>query len=286
MNKDLAVFIMVHGRPERMWTYNTLRKHGYTGKIYLVADDLDDTRSQYKEIYNEELVVFNKKEAYKKMDSGDNTGDLRSTLYSANSIFNIAKEKGYKYFFIMCDDYDQFRYKFDNELKYKDKNVKNLDKIFNALLEFYKSIPAKTIAFAQGGDFIGGKDSGFAKEIQLKRKAMNTFLCSIERPFEFVGRLNEDVNTYVNLGSKGDLFFTIPNVMINQQLTLQVSGGLTDVYMQYGTYVKSFFAVMYNPSCVKISELGQTNKRIHHRVSWNNAVPKILNEKYKKNGTK
>ena len=74
--------------------------------------------------------------------------------------------------------------------------------------------------------------------------------------------------------------------MINQQLTLQVSGGLTDVYMQYGTYVKSFFAVMYNPSCVKISELGQTNKRIHHRVSWNNAVPKILNEKYKKNGTK
>jgi hypothetical protein len=286
MNKDLAVFIMVHGRPEKNWTYRTLRKLGYTGKIFLVADNLDDTINDYIDIYGDDLLVFDKHEAYKKMDSGDNTGDLRSTLYSANTIFDIAKEKGYKYFFIMCDDYDQFRYKFDNALKYKDVSVKNLDKVFKALLEFYKGIPAKSIAFSQGGDYIGGKNSSFAKKFTLKRKAMNTFLCSTDRPFKFVGRLNEDVTTYVRLGSTGDLFFTIPNIMINQQTTLQVEGGLTDVYMQYGTYVKSFFSVMYNPSCVKIAELGQTNKRIHHKVSWNNAVPKILNEKYRKNGTK
>ena len=28
INNKLAVFIMVHGRPEKMWTYNTLRKQG------------------------------------------------------------------------------------------------------------------------------------------------------------------------------------------------------------------------------------------------------------------
>ena len=286
MNKDLAVFIMVHGRPKRMKTYHTLRKQGYTGKIFLVADDLDETRSEYQEIYKDEVLVFDKKKAAKELDAGDNSGDLRSTLFSSNTIPKLAKEQGYKYFFIMCDDYDWWGYKFDSELKYKDNKVKNLDKLFAHLLEFYKSIPAKTVAFAQGGDFIGGRKSSDIKQLKLKRKAMNTFLCSTERPFKFLGRLNEDVTTYVRLGSTGDLFFTIHNVMINQQPTLQVAGGLTDVYLEYGTYVKSFMSVMYNPSSVKIYELGSKNKRIHHQVSWNNAVPKILNEKYKKNGTK
>ena len=282
MNKDLAVFIMVHGRPNDMKTYNTLRKQGYTGKIFLVADNLDKTKSEYKRIYKDELLVFDKNKAAEEADAGDNTGDLRSTLFSANSIPKLAKEQGYKYFFIMCDDYDWWGYKFDGELKYKDNRVKNLDKVFAYLLEFYKSTPAKTVAFAQGGDFIGGKNSSYASEIQLKRKAMNTFLCSTERPFKFLGRLNEDVTTYTKLGSLGDLFFTIPNIMINQQPTMQVEGGLTDVYLEYGTYVKSFMSLMYNPSCVKISELGHKNKRIHHRVNWNATTPQIISEKYKK----
>jgi hypothetical protein len=282
MNKDLAIFIMVHGRPKRMKTYHALRKQGYTGKIFLVADDLDETRSEYQEIYKDEVLVFDKKKAAKELDAGDNSGDLRSTLFSSNTIPKLAKEQGYKYFFIMCDDYDKWGYKFDSELKYKDNRVKNLDKLFAHLLEFYKSIPAKTVAFAQGGDFIGGRKSTYIKELKLKRKAMNTFLCSTERPFKFLGRLNEDVTTYVKLGSTGDLFFTIPNAMINQHPTMQVAGGLTDVYLEYGTYVKSFFSVMYNPSSIKVSTIGKVNKRIHHRINWNNAVPKIINEKYKK----
>jgi uncharacterized membrane protein len=280
--KNFAVFIMVHGRPDRMWTYHALKKQGYTGKIFLVADDLDPTLNDYKEIYGKQLLVFDKKKAARKMDTGDNTGDLRSTLFSANTIFTLAKENGIKNFFLMCDDYDWFGFKFDDDLKYTDKKVKNLDRLFAILLKYYLSIDAKTIAFSQGGDFIGGRNSSNAKEVKMKRKAMNTFLCSVERPIEFVGRLNEDVTTYVNAGSKGDLFLTIPHVMINQQETLKTQGGLSDVYLDYGTYVKSFFSVMYNPSCVKISTLGYKTKRIHHRVQWNNAVPLIVSEKFKK----
>ena len=182
----------------------------------------------------------------------------------------------------MCDDYTGFEHRHNGDLEYGGWLVKNLDKVFNALLKYYKTINAKTIAFAQSGDYMGGKESTMAKRLKVKRKAMNTFLCSTERPFKFLGRMNEDVTTYVNLGSKGDLFLTIPNISIYQKPTQQVQGGLTDLYLQYGTYVKSFFSVMYNPSSIKISELGYVNKRIHHKVNWNNAVPKILNEKYKK----
>jgi len=284
--KDFAVFIMVHGRPNKMWTYKTLRKCGYSGKIYLVADNLDLTLNEYKKIYKDELIVFDKNEAALKMDAGDNTGDLRSTLFAANTIFDLAKEKKVKNFFIMCDDYTDFEYRHNQHLEYGGWIVKSLDKIFEALLEYYENTKIKTIAFAQSGDFMGGKHSALARNLKMKRKAMNTFLCSVDRPFKFIGRMNEDVTTYVNLGGKGDLFLTIPNISIYQKPTKKEAGGLTELYKEYGTYVKSFFSVMYNPSCVQISELGYVNKRIHHRVSWNNAVPKILNEKHRKNGTK
>lgn len=285
MNKNFAVFIMVHGRPDKMWTYNALRKHGYTGQIFCVADNLDKTVNDYKKKYNKELVVFDKNEAAKKMDSGDNTGDLRSTLFSANTIFEIAKKKNIENFFIMCDDYTNFYYSFnsvDDQNLYaaRKKRVKNLDKVFELMVNFYNKTKTTTIAMAQDGDFIGGAQSNVWKK-QLARKAMNSFLCSTKRPFKFIGRLNEDVTTYVNLGNKGKLFFTTALLRLTQKVSQKEAGGLTDLYLEYGTYVKSFFSVMYNPSCVKITQMG-TYKRIHHRINWNNAVPLIIDEKYKK----
>lgn len=272
-NKEFAIFIMVHGRPDKMWTYNTLRKCGYTGKIYLVADSLDKTLYEYKKIYGDELLVFDKELASKEMDSGDNTNDLRSTLYSANKIFDLAKENGIKYFYIMCDDYYYFGYRYESGAKI----IKNLDKVFDLMVNFYKSTNIKTIAFSQGGDHIGGFSG-----IKLKRKAMNSFLCSTDRPFKFLGRMNEDVTTYVNLGSKGDIFFTFTNIQLDQKDTQGEKKGLTEMYKDNGTYVKSFFSVMYNPSNVKVSMMNSNNPRIHHSVKWINTTPMIIDNKYKK----
>jgi hypothetical protein len=39
---------------------------------------------------------------------------------------------------------------------------------------------------------------------------------------------------------------------------------------------------MYCPSFVKVSMMGEKHRRIHHRVSWKNAVPVIIDEKHKK----
>jgi hypothetical protein len=64
--------------------------------------------------------------------------------------------------------------------------------------------------------------------------------------------------------------------------TQQETGGLTDLYQDYGTHVKSFFSIMYNPSCVRLSVIGKNHKRIHHKILWKNAVPKILSEDHKK----
>jgi len=279
-NKDFAVFIMVYGRPDKVLTYNTLKKRGYTGKIFLVGDDTDNMINDYKIKYGDDLLVFNKKEVAKNYDAGDNTGDLRSTMYSANTIFDLAKQKGIKYFCIMCDDYFDFYYALPNTKG--QVTPFNLDLIFDFMLSFYINSNALSIAFAQTGDFIGGFDNGKGIYRFSKRKAMNTFLCSTDRRFNFLGRMNEDVTTYVNLGSKGNLFLTIPVIALGQKDTQQVKKGLTETYIDNGTYVKSMFSVIYNPSCVKASMMNASHKRIHHSIKWINTTPMIIDEKFKK----
>lgn len=97
-----------------------------------------------------------------------------------------------------------------------------------------------------------------------------------------MGRINEDVNLYTENGIRGELFITVPRIRLEQKQTQANSGGLTDIYLDLGTYVKSFYSVMYAPACVKITEMGVTNRRLHHRVSWKNTCPMIVSEKYKK----
>jgi len=283
MGDDFAVFILTHGRPDKVFTYDSLKKSGYTGRIYLVIDNEDELSEQYKAKYGDKVIEFDKSAIKGSFDTGINYTTPQSTVvYARNANFQIAEKLGIKYFIQLDDDYSQFVYKFDSDLEYRERRVKNLDGVLDSMLRFYKSIDALTVAMAQNGDFIGGKDGSYGKEIKLHRKAMNTFICSTDRPFQFIGNINEDVNAYVNLGSKGNLFLTVPNVAIIQTSTQKATGGLTDLYLNQGTFVKSFFAVMYNPSSVKVAEMGDKHRRPHHRVSWNNAVPKIVSESLRK----
>jgi hypothetical protein len=149
------------------------------------------------------------------------------------------------------------------------------------MIDFLYNTDSLTVAFAQGGDFIGGVNGGMFKK-GLARKAMNTFFCRMDKPFKFMGRINEDVNTYTTLGQRGERILTFTGCQIVQKQTQKNKGGMSDVYLDMGTYLKSFFSVMYSPSCVKISTMGDTHKRIHHKISWGNCCPKIINQKYKK----
>lgn len=284
MPNNFAIFIMVYGRPDKMKTDQTLRKVGYTGEIYYVGDNTDETIPQQRKRYGDKLLVFDKQEAALLCDSGDNSGDLRSTLYSANTIPKLAKELGLKHYMIMCDDYIEIRHFLDERGNFLSAGkvwVSDLDKIIEAMIRFLDETKSRTIALSQGGDFIGGVDSPYARPM-MKRKAMNSFLCSVDNPIKFMGRLNEDVTTYVRDGHLGALYFTIMDVALNQKDTQSQSGGLTDVYLDAGTYTKSFFSVMYNPSCIKVAMMGEKNRRIHHRISWRSAVPQIVHESQRK----
>ena len=111
---------------------------------------------------------------------------------------------------------------------------------------------------------------------------MNSFICSTDREFQFVGSINEDVNTYTILGSRGKLFFTFTNIQLDQKDTQSQDGGMTNAYSLTGTYVKSFHSVMMHPSSIKISMMNASNPRLHHSIKWANTTPMIIDDKYKK----
>ncbi len=89
-------------------------------------------------------------------------------------------------------------------------------------------------------------------------------------------------NTYISLGNKGDVFFTVAFIRLEQKSTQSSDGGMTDAYLEGGTYVKSFYSVMYQPSSVTVRLMGVSNKRLHHSVKWKYTIPQIIEERYKK----
>lgn len=279
-NKDFVVFILTHGRPNNVLTKKTLDKCGYTGKTYLIIDNEDKTAEEYKSIFKEEnVIVFDKKKYADLIDEGNNFDNRKVIVHARNACFDIAKELGYNYFLVLDDDYYEINYTL---LGYKYKLIKKLDSVFALMFDFLIATSSKTIAFAQTGDFIGGIDNGKGVYRFNKRKCMNSFFCRTDKPFQFVGSINEDVNTYVTLGSRGELFLTIPSVAINQKDTQTNKGGMTDIYMLSGTYIKAFHTVMMHPSSVKVSMMNANHKRVHHSINWKATTPMIIREKYKK----
>ena len=276
MRSDFAALILTHGRPDRVVTYETLKRQGYTGRIVIVIDDEDERADEYRKRFGRDVVQFSKRDIAGRFDTGDNSGSRKSIFFARNASFEIARELGLRYFLQLDDDYLVFEYRFDSRGYFVWKEIKSLDVIFEYVIDYLQATPFASICFAQGGDFIGGQRGSAAKAIGTKRKAMNTFFCDVERPFSFVGRINEDVNTYTYSQRAGLPFLTLLNISITQIQTQQNAGGMTQLYLESGTYLKSFYSVMYCPSSVIVADMGDAFRRLHHAVSWDKTAPQIL----------
>lgn len=285
MREDFCVFILTHGRPDRVHTYDTLIKAGYTGKVFIVIDDEDKTADGYRERFGDKVLQFCKAEWAEKTDEGDNFQHRKAIVYARNACWDLAKQVGCRYFCQMDDDYTAFFVRHDSNLDYVSANIHNrLDEVIGTLIDFGISIGASAIAMSQGGDHIGGGDGNKAT---LRRKCMNSWFCDTEKPIQFFGHMNEDVSAYVTYGHRGQLFLTSLQAMLVQKPTQTTSGGMSDLYLTSGTYQKSFYTVMANPSCVQIGAMGDPRAvngatRIHHKINWHKAVPKIIDETHRK----
>ena len=280
---DFAILIISHGRPDKMLCVKTLERVGYTGKYYIIIDNEDDTADKYYEYFGDKVIMFDKSSLDGTFDIMDNFDGRSVPVFARNVLYDIAKQLGIKYFLELEDDTMGFVHRWVEDDVLKAKNITDFDSIVNVMVDFLASNNIDTVAFIQAGDLLGGHERKLWQS-KVVRKAMQTFFFKVDNPVYFQGRFNDDVNMYLQYGKVGKVVLSIRDVVLLTQETQKTAGGITEMYERYGTYVKSFYSVMLRPDCVKIH--GMTcfsgNRRIHHRINWDNAVPKIISSDFKK----
>ena len=267
--EDVKIYILSHGRADRVHTVRLLKRFNSKFDYRIICDNEDDAIDEYKKRYGERVYIFDKSKYIENVDTMDNFKKHNVVVYARNAVYDIANELGDKYMLVLDDDYTDFTNHLRPDKKYKIYDINKL------ILDYYEYLLYSDIwmlALCQGGEMMG-RDRVVGSS---KRKAMNAFFCRADRPVRFIGTINEDTNFYVNDGKIGRVIMTPLFAGIEQIQTQQNPGGLTEEYISSGTYTKSFYTVMINPSAVKISLMGMSYKRYHHLINWEYAVPKIL----------
>lgn len=275
MRKDFACIVISHGRPECS-TVKVLRECGYTGKIYIVVDDADKTLPDYVERYRNDVHVFHKEDNF---DTGDLGGSKACGVFARNFIQDEAKRLGYKFHLQLDDDVHGFGYRFVQDGRLRCVKCNHLDEVLEGMVQMMKESPITSLSFGLSSYYLGGAEKNNVQEGMI-RKTMTTFLMRADDLQYFHMRMNDDITTSLINGMRGKLYYTYMPVMVYVDPTQVQHGGMTDIYKKNGTYRKSFYSVMCCPSCVKVSAMGITEYRIHHEISWNNAVPKLLSERW------
>lgn len=277
-SKDFAVFILSHGRADTISTYKALRDGGYTGRTYVVIDNEDDQEELYRQKFGDDIIQFDKRDYLEKTDLGDLDTDRRIGVFARNFIQDEAKRLGYKFHLQLDDDVHGFTYRFAQDKVLRALHCSHLDEVFSGMVEYMKETPITSLSFALSAYNMGGVD-GSIKE-GMTRKTMTTFLMRADDLQYFHMRMNDDITTSLINGMRGKLYYSYLPIEVEVDKTQVKAGGMTDIYQKNGTYRKSFYSVMCCPSCVKVSAMGITDYRIHHTISWNNAVPKLLSERW------
>lgn len=273
---NYAIMILTNKRPDNQITLRSLEAAGYTGKIYLVCDKDDPTLKVYKRIYGDMVQVFDKKKVLGSFDLMTNDVKFNAVVYARNAVYKIAKKLGLDYIVVMDDDYSEFSTTVSSNGQYVVSKVKDLNRLIDIHFEFLTTSGADVVAFAQGGDFVGGIDGGVNRaNLRPLRKAMNVFFFRVNNPIEFNGIINEDSVMGVQLAARGGVALTNCLVRIDQTTTQQASGGLTDIYKDAGTYQKSFYTLLASPSSTRIMYQRGVG-RVHHFIMGDYAYPKIV----------
>ena len=274
---NIAVFICTHGRPDEQYTLCALRHAGYTGRIYLVVDDEDDTVvGLYK--YGCEIKQFCKQHYIDTVDIGRSDAKRKAILYAKCACEDFAKELDLDAFVIADDDITDFRYRYEEDGKLLTQYVtKNMDKIFEAYMQFILDGNICMTSFGTNQMFMGGSISDERKgEFRIP---YNFLFRNTSIPFSWVSEMNEDtISVLVEHGNKYTI--QLPFIKLEmKELMAGAKGGMTEFYNQMTTGTRIGTILMYSPSNVKYIS---TAKKITHAIKRDNAFPKLISSHVKK----
>lgn len=277
--------ICTHGRPDKQYTLEALRKAGYTGKIILVVDDEDDTVNALASKYTHytdsstSVCIFCKQDYIDKVDYGPKLF-RKVILYGKCACEQLAKELNLDAFVISDDDTKQFRFRWVEDGKLRAVNItKDFDSVFEAFTEYMLTADITALSFGYTSSYLKGTQVFEPHVLCNNRVAYNFVFRNTKHDVDWRGSYGEDLITACTSGIKGNIWMNIPTVQNDMVVQGKSSGGMTELYKSQDSFELVQCETMYCPT----SMTAQYYKtRWYGAVQRENTFPKIISSRHSK----
>lgn len=276
-NKSFAILIISHKRADTQLTYETFKKAGYTGEIYIVVDDEDPQLEDYKRKYGDIIKVFSKDEMLEITETVDNFRNKTNCVLPSMYLKKFAEENNLEFYMRVDDDILSVRERYVEDGLFKGKDVENLDKVIDLFIEYMRKANISCLSFGNDGGYIGGANGKFRNG--MGRNNNQTFIMKTADKLEFIGTRAEDFNMVATYSKIGKLIYEVYKISIGSPERGSNEGGLKEDYEQSGFYTANFYSVIVAPYCCKI---GMRNGKITLKRKWDRFAPMVISEVYKK----
>lgn len=282
-NKDFAIMICTHGRPDKQYTLEALRKAGYTGLIILIVDDEDDTYKEYLNwIDKDEKVKVHKfcKQYY--VDSVDYGTKLyrKVILYAKCACEDIARDMGLDAFVISDDDTKQFRYRFIEDGKLRALPItKNFDEVADTFVDYLKNADLTALSFGFTSSYLKGTSVFDPVTTCNNRVAYNFVFRNSKHKVDWRGSYGEDLITACTSSIVGNVWMNMPVIHNDMVVQGKSDGGMTELYKSQDSLELVQCETMYCPTSMKAQYY---KTRWYGAVQRENTFPRIISSKYSK----
>ena len=283
MRDDFAIFICTHGRPDKQLTLNALRKCGYTGSVYLVLDDTDETIQQYIDNFDADmLLVFDKQHYIDTNDVGSLPPNFKTILYAKNAVEDMAQSMKLKGFVIADDDIYSFRIRLPKDEDHLSSFViTDIDGLLSAYCDFMFDGNFTAVGICGSVHFVAGRKVFESENIQKYRVPYNFIFRNADHKMEWVSSFGEDIITAMEYNKRGHKILDIPYFQYDTIPPGRAieTGGMSDLYNSMSQFTLCCYDHIYNPSSIKLCV---NRNRWNAQILKNYVYPKIISQSYRK----
>lgn len=285
---ELVIFILSHKSPHKCETLDTLKRLNFKGKCFILVDNEDEYLDEYKNIYGDALLIFDKKKYYNKVDLGFSISHLPSyshPIFARNAIEDIAKNMELDYYILADDDISDFKYRIPIH-EYKKLPVLSMNDI-NDILDLYITFMLQNNIYCLGAGtpnfYIGGYEKIMSGKYITRRCVSNFYMRNMKMDkLDWIMPI-DDYTTSIFHGVVGKLFLTLYplEVIVRPQYTQKGANkedGMVDFYRSTTSFERSYCSHMVAPSFIMVK---YWKDNFIPFMDKDKAYPKIISSKFK-----
>lgn len=244
----MTIYIKTHGRPDKQYTYHTLREAGYTGHIVFVVDNEDLTADGLCSRYVNcdtmcDIEVFDKQYYVDKIDCGVATPKRNVNLYAWCACEDIACET---HMIMADDDITEFRYRYNESGVLKSLRVtQNMDEIIDSIFDF---IYSGNIAAASTGIPQMYFNTDLDKNLYKYRVPYNFVFRNRNYKIDWTGEFQEEIIMSINASNQGKYITALPILQHTIKPLGKESGGMYEAYHSDDSFKLSQYGHMWHPT--------------------------------------